>query len=415
MEFKKYAIGLSLVALSSTSLMAGASPKLVVSGSTVICGSTINQRNKTSGKGGGIPAISIGSSDLYFRALAQTEGGFEYKLVMNINAVPYANKDAAIDRSYLEFGSNTMGTLQVGAVSGVDDTMAKGGLSLIGGAAGIDGTFPGAYNMSSGVNGGVHLLGYTKRANKLSYTTPSFYGFQAGISFTPNTSNAGRMRDYSKANVPGIGNDSGIYVDKELAAYGLANTALGLTYNNTWDDYTFGLSLVGITERSRLNGQEGPIRVRNLRSFQIGALVGYKDFRVASSYFDNGKSRLPYESNQLLKTSGANQFRTTDLNEGNAGKAWDVAAQYTMGAYQFSAGYFETLRKVNNTSKARSQVVTLTADYKALPGLKLFVEADFARSGNTQAALNQSNAMKRDTGIGRNSGNAFVGGTKISF
>jgi len=73
------------------------------------------------------------------------------------------------------------------------------------------------------------------------------------------------------------------------------------------------------------------------------------------------------------------------------------------------------VRKVNTTNKARMQVVTFTADWNALPGLKFFAEADVAKSGNTQAAINQANAMKAGSGMGRNSGNSFILGSKVSF
>lgn len=416
---KKVALlSLSMALISSSKVYAEAKPpSLKISGYTVVAASTVNQKNKTGGKGGGIPAIGIGASDLFFTAQGQSEEGFTYKYRMNVNAVPFANTQTSIDRNFIEFGSDAMGTLQVGAVSGVDDTMTKGGFSLIGGAAGIDGTFGGAYNMSSGVNSGVHIYGYTKRANKVSYATPTFSGFQAGVSFTPNTSNAGRLRNNDSQNIEGVGNDSGIHANKTYAAFGLANTAASLTYSNTWEDWSLQLSAIGITEKSRLKSATQHVKVRNLKTWQVSSTVGYKDFRIATSYFDNGKSRLPYDTNQLLKAaSGGNSaLTTTDLNEGNAGKAWDVAGQYTMGAYQFAVGYFETLRKINSISKARSQILTLTADFNALPGLKFFAEADFAKSGNTQAAIDQSNAMKANSGNGSNSGNTFVIGTKVSF
>lgn len=411
---KKAVLSVSLLAVSLSKAYAEAKPpSLKISGYTVVTASTSNQKNKTSGKGSGIPALGIGVSDLYFTAQGESESGVTYKYRMNINAVPFANNDTAIDRNFIEFGSDTMGTLQVGAVSGVDDTMTRGGFSLIGGAAGIDGTFGGAYNMSSGANSGVHIYGYTKRANKVSYATPVVSGFQAGISFTPNTSNAGRLRNYDSQNTKGVGNDSGLYPNKEYAAFGLANTAVSLTYSNTWDDWSLQLSAIGITERSRLKGDVQHIKVRNLKTWQLSSTVGYKNVRLATSYFDNGKSRLPYEVNQFLNTSGS--LNTSDLSKGNAGKAWDVAGQYTIGAYQFAIGYFETLRKINDISKARSQILTLTADFNALPGLKFFAEADFAKSGNTQDAINQSDAMKLNSGSGRNSGNSFILGTKVSF
>ncbi|HCU06594.1 MAG TPA: hypothetical protein DIC42_03320, partial [Holosporales bacterium] len=132
---KKVLLSISMLAVSLSKTYAEATPpSLKVSGYTIVTASTINQKNKTGGKGSGIPALGIGASDLYFTAQGESEGGFTYKYRMNINAVPFASTDTSIDRNFIEFGSDAMGTLQVGAVSGVDDTMTKGGYSLIGGA-----------------------------------------------------------------------------------------------------------------------------------------------------------------------------------------------------------------------------------------------------------------------------------------
>lgn len=395
-------------------------PTLKINGFTVVNASTVSQRQQSGGKGGGIPGIGIGVSDLYFTAEGKSAEGVTYKYRMNINAVPFA-QETAVDRNFIEVGHDKFGTTQFGAVGGVEDSMSKAGLTLIGGAAGMDGTFAGNYNMSSGVTDGVHIYGYTKRANKISYITPNVSGFQVGVSFTPNTSNAGRLGpNFESQNKPGIGNQSGIYPNKDYAAFGLANTAIATTYSNTWDQLSLQLAAIYVMERSRLKGDTQQFKVNNLSAYQLSATVGYGDIRFATSFTDNGKSRLPKDANCALKagnavlnTSGA-AVNTTDLNTGDAGKAWDFATQYTMGAYQFAAGYFETVRKVNTNSKARFQIVTLTADWNALPGLKFFAEADVAKSGNTQAAVNQANGMGK-SGMGRNSGNTFIVGSKVSF
>lgn len=402
---KKVLLPFSAVVFSSALIAEGTAPSLKISGSASMDASVNSQKKKKSDeKASRSPMLSIGVADLYFTTEGKTECGLTYKWRFNINAVP--NITPTLDRNYLEFGYDDYGIVQFGAVSGADDTMAVSALKLIGGAVSIDGTFGGAYNFSSGVIGGVHPIGYTKRANKIVYMTPRFNGFQLGVSYAPNSSRHGRSEEQ------GIGHDSGLYLKKVDDLFGQNNVAVGLSYKNTWDDISVSLATTGITERSRLkvNGQR--VDLHNTLSYQVGAHVRYKDITVGGSFINNKKSRLPKTAGQTIIPG---KLTSDQLMHGNAGKMWDAGVQYVYESWQFATAFFHSKRKINVSETAQSKVLAFTVDKKVYPGLKLFAEVDFASSKTTQNIVNLANNIKSDSGIDNNSGKMFIVGAFFSF
>ena len=398
--------------LVTSPAFAGKAPTVVVSGSTSISVGASNQKITDNGKKNGAASIGIGLSDIYFTATGENDSGLTYKWRSNVSAIAGS---IDIDRNYLEFGHDKYGTFQVGAVGGSEDTFVQNAFKLIGGAGGMDGAFGTYYNTSSGIISGAHLVGYTKRANKIVYSTPTVNGLQFGISFTPNTSAAGRggLNNNKALTDNAIGNDLGMYPDKKNAPYGLNNIALGLGYTNAWDDFSLNADITYVRENSRLNYVANantpptPIAINNASSYQIGLILGYKNFRFGGSYTDNGKSRLPKDASQILGNNN-----TGTMNQGNAGKMWDIGVQYKMDAYQFAVGYFSSNRNFDATGKTQSDTVTLTADYNALPGLKFFAEIDITKSKTCASA---QTFFGNSSFINNNSGQVFLLGTRISF
>ncbi len=272
--------------------------------------------------------------------------------------------------------------------------------------------------MSSGVVGGVHLIGYTRRSNKIVVSSPVVNGFQAGISYTPNTSITGRQSLNTNASAKSIANDSGLYPDKDNSAFGTNNVAVGVSYANAWDDLSINADVTYVRETSKFNTKSGNNAswtvgaLNNASSYQLGLILGYKNWRFGGSFVNNGKSRMPNAPITLTVNSVQTVY---NLNEGNAGKTWDLGVQYKMDAYQFAVAYFNSKRKFDATGNTSSDAITITADYNVLPGLKFFAEVDFIRSKTCQNAIDFSNAAKRNSGIDNNSGQVFIVGTRISF
>lgn len=431
MMIKKLAIALPLIFGGVVVAETAQAPTLQINGYTAMVAGGAFQSNNSNGQGGA-QHIGIGASNIYFTAKGVSASGFQYKWRVAMESYPggKSTTDGSIyfTQNYIEFALVNAGIFQIGNLTGLEDTMTESGFNLMGGAGGIDGTFGNITNTVEGVIGGVQMASQTSKCTKVVYYTPSMNGVTFGISYAPNTSRMGTgARDNSGGADNAYGNESGIYPDKKVAAYGMHNVAVGIKYVNEFKAWNLALAAIVIAENSK-RGQKGflendkdleyykNINVNNGRSAQFTAAVGFDQWRFATGLILNGKSRV---------------IKSDQYNTGDAGKAWNVGAQYTVGAYQFALGYFKTMRELPRIpagtkygsvgGKAESDTITATVDFNALQGLKFFGEVDFFNSktnkeyakfvGTTQKYTKKAGT----TPIADNAGTAVIVGTKLSF
>lgn len=450
--------------LLCTSVVAGAAsenssvaqaPALQINGFTVMVAGNAKQQDNTNGKGGG-PHLAIGSSNIFFTAKGSSASGLNYKYRGALESYPGGKgvsgntNSIYFTQNYIEFSQDSWGVLQVGNLTGPEDTLTESGFNLLQGANTIDGTFTNLVNMAEGVIGGVQMAGQTSKATKVAYYTPGINvaGSPAagvltlGIAFTPNTTRFGTSaKDNSGASPDNAyGNESGIYPDKSIAAYGVNNISIGANYKVDFKTWNLALAAVYIQEKGKrgsprwVEGQRDAyndsqlqffkiMKVHHTRATQFTAAVGSGAWRFATGFIYNGRARLP-------KTA------TYGYNCGNAGRAWNIAGQYTVGAYQFALGYFNTSRNLPKVpggaglngsaaygavgGRATSDIVSATIDFNALQGLKFFGEVDLFKTrtdgnyakfvGNTKKYNSNSTVPTKS-----NSGAAVIVGTKLSF
>ncbi len=404
-------------------------PKLQINGYTNIAMGQIKQTNNYGGKGGG-PYLTHNTSTIYFTAEGVSSEGFRYKARIAMDPLPQGKSGSYFSQNYIELGS-TYGLLQMGNVDSVESAMHESGLNLMNGAGSIDGVLTSMANTATGVIGGVKIYGSPKKATKINLYTPVLSGFQLGISYTPNTNHLGGMsQNNSHGSKNAVGNQSGIYPNKEGAPFGINNIVLSIKYNHEFNDDLSGNVVVStIREGSRRGNNNFPSNsvydsnspffdrpeVQNVKSYELSGALGYKDFRFAAGYIDNGKSRLP---------------KGTSFNPGDAGKAWNMGVLYGTGPYALSLGYFNTRRKLPDIpnlpngatvkSAATTDTLTATFDYVVLKGLKLYAEVDLFKSKTDSAfsdfmETTNSFSSSNEKGIKKCSGSALIIGTKLSF
>jgi len=429
-------------------------PTLQINGFTAIVAGKASQQDNTNGKGGG-PHLAIGSSNIYFTAKGSSASGFNYKYRGALESYPGGksvsggNGSIYFTQNYIEFSQDSWGIFQVGNLTGPEDTLVESGFNLLQGANTIDGTFTNIVNFAEGVIEGVQMVGQTSKATKVAYYTP---GIQVGgsptagvitlgIAFTPNTTRFGMGGIDNSGATPdnAYGNNPGLYPDKSIAAYGVNNISLGANYKVDFKTWNLALAAVYIQEKAKrgnprwvenqnVNGvNNGTLeffkikKAHHTRSTQFTAAVGSSAWRFATGLILNNRARLPKTSSYGYKA-------------GDAGTAWNVAGQYTIGAYQFALGYFNTSRKLPNipgnaagnpaygavSGRATSDIVSATIDFNALQGLKFFGEVDvFKMRTNANYAKFIGNTKnytdKSIVPTVKNSGAAVIVGTKLSF
>lgn len=415
--FAKLAL-LSMVGVSSAQaevLTSGSvAPSLKIDGFTAVNAYVTSQKDRQNGKGGPQPHIGVDVSNLFFTIMGASASGIEYMYRVTLETIP--NTSTVITQNYLQFKTK-IGTFQIGAIIGPEDSMVWDASKVIGGTGGFDGAYNNVYNMSAGVMRGNDILGDTGDSNKFVYYTPDMMGWQFGIAYTPSTAQKGDAKLDNQTNqdykLPG---NRGMFETKGFQTFDLRNVAIGLIYRKEMGKWSAVLSGAAVTGKSYFyNSAVNRIPFNNAKAYQLGVVLGYDKVRVGAGYLNNGKSHLPHQDNFTVKS-----VNLTDMNKGNAGHAWNLGAGYTMGVYQFGLSYQRTSRRTGESQKASSNFYTATFDVTPVKGLKLYTEVDYIHSRTNAAAVARetailANAGKTTVGNGNNKAVIGIGGVKISF
>jgi predicted porin len=400
-------------------------PSLKIDGYTAINAYFVNQQRRENGKGGPQPHLDNGVSNLYFTIAGTSAQGIGYMYRVTFETL--SGTENIIDQNYVEIKAK-FGTFQFGNNVGPEDTMIWDAGKIIGGTGAFDGAYSNVYNMSSGVIRGNDNIGDTGNATKIVYYSPEMMGWQVGVAYTPDTKHKGDAKlntmNGSGDRLPG---NRGLWDFKRAQPYDLRSFAIGLTYKKEIGQWSVTLSGAGITAKSYFFSSQSPVvtggrvPLQNTKAYQLGAVLGYGDWRFGLGFLDNGKSRLPKSPGFTFNNTATSNVSMGSMNSGNAGKAWNVGAGYTMGAYQLAASYQRTNRSTGDYQKAHSDFYSATVDVTPVQGLKVYTEVDYIRSrtNSTQMAREQSMASLASaptfSAIGNNSGLLGIVGTKVSF
>lgn len=400
-------------------------PSLKIDGFTTVNAYFVNQQRRENGKGGPQPHLSNDASNLFFTIAGTSMSGIGYMYRVTFETI--SGTENVIDQNYIEIKSK-VGTFQFGNNVGVEDTMIWDTGKIIGATGGFDGGYNNVYNMSSGVIRGNDNIGDTGNATKIVYYSPEMAGFQVGLSYTPDTKHKGdsRLNTFAGSGdrIPG---NRGLWDFKKAQPYDLRSFALGLTYKKEIGKWNITLSGAGITAKSYFFSNTTPVvsggrvSMQNTKAYQLGAVLGYGDWRFGLGFLDNGKSHLPRVRNFTFNNGTTGNANLGSMNNGNAGQAWNVGAGYTMGAYQLAASYQRTNRNTGDLQKANSDFYSATVDVTPVQGLKVYTEVDYIRSRTNSTQIARENSLAtlasapNFSAIGNNSGLLGIVGTKVSF
>ena len=187
------------------------------------------------------------------------------------------------------------------------------------------------------------------RATNITYFTPKFAGFQAGVTYTPEYSAQGESVTFAKAGTTHDGIGLGLHYTGEFMGVGVK---VGGQYNHA-DVQTAG--------------------TKDVNTWGIGTQLSYKGFTFGGGYDDQGKS---------LAVAGETKIH-----------GWNVGATYENGPWGVGISYLDTDFGSNGTASLGNDgnggdytEVALGATYKVAPGLTTSADVSFYnRDRNTGA------------------------------
>ncbi|MEK6747064.1 MAG: porin [Pseudomonadota bacterium] len=364
---KKILLGTSAL-VGAAALFAGAAnaaetPKITLGGFSTFQAGFVSEDLDTNLRSGAFRSDNV----VTVRVNGKTDGGLGYG----------AGIDLAADTSSTDGGAGTSGVnsertfvyvdgkwgkLQGGSDFGVTKTMKVDASSIARASGGIDGDF--IYFMSTstgrtiatpdlyldyGTTGAVQLGDESQQTiNKLSYYTPRFSGFQAGVSYLFDTTGGDRGQALSRAD-----NTSGEAENVILGA---------LNYQGKFSNVSVELAATGEYGNAEVSTQN------DLRTYQLGAKLGYMGFSLAGSYGNLGDSLQ-------TKTTGSD----------SSTRFWTVGGAYETGPFGASVTYIDSQVDGGATNNDFSNL-SFGVDYKLAAGLTPYAEVNVVKLDPTGTA-----------------------------
>lgn len=266
---------------------------------------------------------------------------------------------AEVERSYLYFSGN-WGRVNLGRENGAAYLLQ---VSAPGADANIDGqdiavSFYNAENVRQDYK---HVSTETQYNDKITYLTPKFNGFQAGVSYATT--------DEAKSNSDRFGNaakNSTEFKDiMEIAA--------------RYDGEFSGVGVHAGAGYSKANNDQA---AKDFDAYNVGLKFTFDSFGLGAAYL-----------NEDAGTTGTSAYKA---------RTWTVGGDYTYGAYTFGVNYFNTKNKAADADLDRW---TVGAGYTFGPGMKFNGVLGFYNGDNV---LNNGTAANNDATV-------FTIGTDIQF
>jgi len=316
--------------------VAGEAPELIFSGNLSFEYIFVdNDTRNVNGTDGHVITANEQQSELVWDARGVADNGLEYGANIQWRALGVDAEAGAFDEAWIDFRGD-FGRFYIGAEDGVTDLWVPSSKDVQVGSWGTDGN--GANRAQTAIAGAnaKHLYsntiaGHTLDANKIGYLTPSFSGFDAGISFAPDTDNT--RSSFSASN-------------------DFANS-LELVGRYRGDVGNVGVELaVGYVTAKAGTSAPTNTELEDFDGYLVGAQIDYGGFSVASQWYDNDDSACPV----------GNAFC-------DAGTAWNIGASYTAGPAAFSLQWQIAEQTDNNGVGLGADVYHAGFNYNIAEGL----------------------------------------------
>lgn len=350
----------------------------------------------------------VSNGELSFKAEKKVDDCQKYglEIVTNANTSPASSGSANFASKVFIYMENPAGRFEVGANDGVNSTMGFSAAKIAKATGGIDGDFSGwvpYVAIAEGTNISLQdtylttpALPYSaynqKKANKITYYTPTYNGFKAGLSY---------IRD---ATVQGT-----IYEALSFKGSGFKNVfEAGLSYENSFNSMTLGLSLNGQIGESRpaYIDQTKTHDLKKLGAWEVGGKVSYDSVTVAASYGDWDKSGTIKNPPADTPSRKAN-FWTAGLaydyqDKGGMSVTYmhsERRGAFALGSYKYTSGNQAKF----DAATQKYDAVSVGGEYKVMEGLMPYAEFTSFKYKTTLADVKV------------NDGSVVLAGVKLNF
>lgn len=370
----------------------------------------------------------VSNGEVRFTAEKGVEGDkYGLDITANANTSPAASGNPNFASKVYIFAENNAGRFELGANDGASEAMAVSGASIAKATGGIDGDYTdwigyGAVATAATEYPNLVLdetfltspsLPYaaqnSKKANKVTYYTPTVNGLKAGLSFVPDVTVQGTTYEALQYIYGGYKNvfEGGLSYEQKANNFAFKVAATGQT-GEARDAMVKYRSDAGIANSTQ--------KLKRLNAWQVGGEVSFDALSLAASYGDWATSGTLRDSLSGASSRKAN-FWTAGVafdHQDKGGVSLTYLNSTRRGAFTPDSYYYTanttTGNAVTGTNAAdfyeadnKYEAISLGAEYKVMPGLMPYAE------------LTSFKYKSSSSKIKTNSGSVILSGVKLNF
>jgi predicted porin len=320
-----------------------------------------------------------------------------------------------IDEAYIYMGSPTLGTIRFGEEDSAASLLQVRPPSVTG--SGVDGDWDDTMLSSTAFTGGgpslITGINDGNDSTKIVYLSPQWFGFDFGVSFSPNRNEGDRIIAGRAVDSLSTGSTTvnGVTVATPLSATvpqrdrtGLENEISGaIRYRGSFQNVGIAASFAAQrADAASVNADGTGIanRAPNVTAYSVGASVTAFGFTFGGEYTWGAYSGAA--------VAGAPLARGRDDSS-----HWALGVTYTMGAWAFG-GFFGQGEQDNggNLADRQQTIWGLGTAYTLAPGLQLF--ANYGNLSDDNVRFTATRNGVTGTLVDR-SAQSFMVGTRLAF
>jgi outer membrane protein OmpU len=291
-------------------------------------------------------SFTTDESEVAFNAKATSDSGIDYGLSIEIQTQP--DDTANTDEAWV-FLAGDFGRVELGDQDGASGRAFVRGANVMAGRGGFDGPTGRHFDFGGAAKRKSPGTNVTSDDPKAIYFTPRIAGFQAGVSWTPDTGATGGK----------IGAGNGDFENV---------VSVGANYSQTFGDVTVtvaGMAEFGDAEDEAVN--------EDAEIWGIGAKVDIAGFSVGGGYVD-------FNDTGITKADA--------VGGADAGSWWDIAASYKTGPWKASIGaFFGTNDNAAGLGESEVDIYSIGVTYNFAPGLDIKGDINFIDVDNAGTAM----------------------------
>lgn len=362
-----------------------------------------------------------GNIDLHYLNHTNEFGyGFEFSVKTRSGIIKTGS--AIVDEFYAFIETDRLGRLNIGYTATAADTFTIGGNSIFTAYGGPDSGNLGAFfNQSAGTIIGTGCHVDDGKAAKIAWFSPTVKGFSLAMSYTLDSKRSAPFKTkHCSENCNSDHNVCWDYAHTSGFSRHILTVAGKYEYGSD-DDFNATITMGGWFGKGKSGTIEGG--VHDVRAYQIGAILGYKEFKVAFGFIDCGRSivdkHLAAGDSPFFDENIDYDVHDTRIglkHGADAGKIYTYGVSYNEDNWILSAGYFRSVVNFSDSKAERAiaNIITVGAEYRFNRALSVYAEYNNIITKTCDRARIYAKACGQGS-EGANRANMLMFGTKFNL